>query len=382
MLIEGFKIRKKSVFFTGFPGFIGKRLIKALVSQSEQIKIYALVIESVKSKAEKEVKNDPVLKDEIQIIIGDITEPNLGLDSGLLIKLTNKITDIFHLAAIYHLEVPKKLAWDVNVKGTFNVLKFALKCKNLFSFTHFSSMVAPGRAKGQVKEDELNTDVSLHNNHYEITKHVSEYLVRKYSDRLPIIIIRPAIVIGDSESGVTDKFDGAYHIFELTKGGKDIGKYLPRINIKDSNLRIPIAPVDYLAKSVAYISDQEGCIGHTFHLGEFRLYVNDFFDIILGKKSNQSRLIIPNKLLNLIIHSPIYRYLMVNKFFRLVLRKGLQVPVEILDSMDSYDTAIFETKNNKRFLEPAGIKCPKFREYSEKIFKFQRENRKNRKLRR
>lgn len=353
-----------------------------MIKQNESTKIYALVINPIKNKAEKEIKNDDLLKDRVEIIIGDITKPNLGLESQLYDKLIKKITDIFHLAAIYHLEVPKKLAWDVNVKGTYNMIKFALKCKNLFAFTHFSSMVAPGRVDGIVKEDELKTGGSLHENHYEITKHVSEYLIRKYSDKLPLIIIRPAIVIGDSKTGVTDKFDGAYHIFELTKGGKELGKFMPRIYLKNSNLKIPIAPVDYLAKAVACISDQEACIGHTFHLGEFDLKANQFFDLILGKNPKQSKLIIPNKIFCFLIHSPIYRYLIVNKFVRFILRKGLQVPVEILQSMDSYETATFETENNKRFLLPAGIKCPKFKEYSERIFKFQKKNRKNGKLRR
>jgi thioester reductase-like protein len=353
-----------------------------LIKQNKSTKIYALVIKSIKDKAEKEIKNDPLLKDRVEIIIGDITKSNLGLESQIFDKLLEKITDIFHLAAIYHLEVPKDLAWNVNVKGTHNMIKFALKCKNLFAFTHFSSMVAAGRVDGIVKEDELKTGVSLHENHYEITKHVSEYLIRKYSDKLPLIIIRPAIVIGDSKTGETDKFDGAYHIFELTKGGKDIGKFMPRFHIKNSNLKIPIAPVDYIAKSVAYISNQEACIGHAFHLGDFDLKANQFFDVILGKNQEQSKILIPNKILSFFIQSPIYRHLIVNKFVRFILRKGLQVPVEILQSMDSYETATFETENNKRFLLPAGIKCPIFKEYSDKIFKFQKENRKTRKLRR
>ncbi|MFX1449239.1 MAG: SDR family oxidoreductase, partial [Promethearchaeota archaeon] len=323
-------IRNKIVLFTGFPGFIGRRLLKELIKQNKNIEIYALIIKSVKEKADKTINEDSLLKDKVKLIIGDISKPKLGLISKIYTDLTKKITDIFHLAAIYHLEVPKKLAWDVNVIGTYNMIKFALKCSNLFCFIHFSSIVAPGRKQGKIMEDELDSSVSLHENHYEITKHVSEYLVRKYDNRIPLIIIRPAIVIGESTTGITEKFDGIYPIFELGKGGKNLGRFIPRIQIKNSKLKVPLVPVDYIAKTVAYISDQEACIGHTFHLGSFDMHINHFIDIIFAKTYKNTTIYIPNNLLDLIMHSPLYRYLIRHKIIKFLSRKGFQLPVEIL----------------------------------------------------
>lgn len=375
-------IRNRTVLFTGFPGFIGKWLIKELIKQGDSIKIYALVVHSVADKANREIENDSRLSDKVETIIGDISKPKLGFNPQIYNKLTNEVTDIFHLAAIYHLEVPKELAWSVNVIGTFNMIQFALKCPNLFCFVHFSSMVAAGRKRGKIPEDELDTNVSMHENHYEITKFASEYLIRKYSNRIPLIIIRPAAVIGDSETGVTEKFDGYYHLFEMGKGGRNLGALLPRIHVKDSTLKVPIVPVDYIARATAHVSNQEACIGHGFHLGNFNLPINQFFDIILGKKSTDPVFYIPNQLITMVFHSRFYRFLIKNKLVTLLLRKGFQIPVEILQTVDYYDKAEFSTENSKKYLEPAGISCPKFRKYAEKLFEFQKKNRKKRRFRR
>ena len=52
-------------------------------------------------------------------------------------------------------------------------------------------------------------------NHYESTKFGAEVLVRASMDEVPTTIYRPAIVVGDSETGVTAKFDGPYYLLRL-----------------------------------------------------------------------------------------------------------------------------------------------------------------------
>ena len=49
-------------------------------------------------------------------------------------------------------------------------------------------------------------------NHYESTKFQAEVWVRELLDRVPTTILRPAIVVGDSRTGETEKFDGPYYV--------------------------------------------------------------------------------------------------------------------------------------------------------------------------
>ena len=48
-------------------------------------------------------------------------------------------------------------------------------------------------------------------NHYESTKFQAEVWVRELMDAVPTTILRPAIVVGDSRTGETEKFDGPYY---------------------------------------------------------------------------------------------------------------------------------------------------------------------------
>ena len=60
------------------------------------------------------------------------------------------VTDIFHLAAINYLGVPREMAWRVNVDGTRNVLELARDCRQAASgFDHFSTCYVVGRPRGR-----------------------------------------------------------------------------------------------------------------------------------------------------------------------------------------------------------------------------------------
>ena len=128
----------RSIFLTGFPGFIGTRIVKKLIETNDNVKINALVLKSVQSKAREIVKQHN-LEGKVELLVGDVSKPNLNLNPEVYTKIANETTEIFHLAAIYDLEVPKKLAWNVNVIGTHNMLKLGLKCPNLFVFVFLLS---------------------------------------------------------------------------------------------------------------------------------------------------------------------------------------------------------------------------------------------------
>ncbi len=357
-------MRKKIIFFTGFPGFIGTNIIRKLISNSPEIKIYALVHNSVKGKASKIIEEDANLKDKITILIGDITHVNFGLNTETISRLKEEITDIFHLAAIYDLEVPKHLAWNVNVRGTKYMINFALNCKNLQMFIYFSSIVAAGIVNGDVYEDNLDINCSFHFNYYEQTKFASEVLIRRYLDKLPIIIIRPGTVIGDSETGITEKFDGFYYSFKFIK----LLKKFP-IKIPGTEFYIPIVPVDFVVHASCHLLDRRDCVGKCFHLGEFDLTINDFLSYISRRSIYETKLIIPRKLVEFFLKLPFFRYIFQIKLIKTLMKKGIAFPAELMEAMDSYSFCRYRTDNSELLIK-GGIKMPKFGHYVECILKY------------
>jgi len=100
-------IQHKKVLITGADGFIGSYLTKALIDKNYSVSVL------VKNNNLRRLK---FIKDKIEILIGDINDPNLKLD---------KYDIIYHLAALTDLkkcsENPK-LAFNENVLGTINLL--------------------------------------------------------------------------------------------------------------------------------------------------------------------------------------------------------------------------------------------------------------------
>ena len=118
---------------------------------------------------------------------------------------------VFHLAAIYDLAVPLEIAQRVNVDGTGNVLDFCARAEGLERLAYVSPAYVAGMRTGVVYEHELVMGQAF-KNHYESTKFQAEVWVRELLDRVPTTILRPAIVVGDSRTGETEKFDGPYYI--------------------------------------------------------------------------------------------------------------------------------------------------------------------------
>src|SRR3954466_5573869 len=107
-------------FFTGFPGFIGTRLVRRLLSHDPELRVAAIVEEKMGDRA-REVAENLGAGDRIEILQGDIRERDLGLPAPVLDRLKQETSGAYHLAAIYNLAVPFKIAQRVNVDGTGNV---------------------------------------------------------------------------------------------------------------------------------------------------------------------------------------------------------------------------------------------------------------------
>ena len=152
--------------------------------------------------------------DRIDVLEGDIAERRLGLADADWERLTAEVTSAFHLAAIYNLAVPLELAQRVNVDGTGNVLELCAACERLERLNYVSTAYVAGVRKGVVYEHELALGQAF-KNHYESTKFQAEVWVRDAMDEVPTTIYRPAIVVGDSRTGETQKFDGPYYMLRV-----------------------------------------------------------------------------------------------------------------------------------------------------------------------
>ena len=108
----------------------------------------------------------------------------------------------------------RDVAVRVNVDGTRNVLEALERSPLLTRLHYFSTCYVSGRHPGPFGEDDLEVGAPF-NNYYEETKNLAETEVRRHmSAGMPATIYRPSIVVGDSRTGETQKFDGPYFVMQ------------------------------------------------------------------------------------------------------------------------------------------------------------------------
>jgi thioester reductase-like protein len=197
-------LAQETTFLTGFPGVIASGLLARLAKDGGR---FLLLVQPVfAERARQELKNlaeqtgRPVA--DFVILQGDITEPDLGMSQADLGIARSESTVLFHLAAIYDLAVQRDLAMRVNVEGTGNVNEFARSLPCLAHYHYVSTCYVAGKRTGVIRENELRHEAGFRN-YYEETKYLAEMEVEKLKSELPITIHRPAVVCGDSHTGVT-----------------------------------------------------------------------------------------------------------------------------------------------------------------------------------
>jgi thioester reductase-like protein len=252
---------KSAVFFTGFPGFIGRRLVAKLLDERPDQRILALVEPRFAEQARAVAAE--LDGDQIEILPGDIGDRRLGLDEETYQRLTKEVTSAHHLAAIYDLAVPLETAQRVNVEGTGNVLDLCARCEKFERLNYVSTAYVAGDRHGVVYEHELILGQDF-KNHYESTKFQAEVWVREAMHRIPTTIYRPAIVVGDSRTGETQKFDGPYYMLRtIARATQD---RTPIVQFGRSEASFNCVPVDFIVDAIGALAGDPAAVGETVHL--------------------------------------------------------------------------------------------------------------------
>jgi NAD(P)-dependent dehydrogenase (short-subunit alcohol dehydrogenase family)/thioester reductase-like protein len=195
-------------------------------------------------------------------MVGDLTQPRLGVSDSDLARLKGCVDHLFHLAAIYDFNAGAEIQEKVNIQGTRNVVAFAEAIEaGCFHLT--SSIAAAGLYEGVFREDMFEEAEALDNPYYR-TKHESEGIVRRECSR-PWRVYRPGIVVGDSRTGEMDKIDGPYYFFKLIQKVRNLlPPWMPMIGLEGG--RLNLAPVNFIVDAMDHIAHQPDLDGQCFHL--------------------------------------------------------------------------------------------------------------------
>ena len=213
-----------TILFTGFPGFIGMRLLPRILAERPGESVACLVQEKFEPVARRAVAEleaaHPGARGRLALVRGDITQPQLGLEPARAAELRRTLREAWHLAAVYDLAVPSELARRVNVDGTRHVLQLLAGASRFERLQYASTAYVSGTARGVFRETDLDVGQGF-KNHYEETKFEAEVEVLKA--KLPATIYRPGVVVGDSKTGETAKLRCQRTVIESITVGKRSG---------------------------------------------------------------------------------------------------------------------------------------------------------------
>ena len=248
-------------FVTGASGFIGRRLVETLLRR-ENSTVYYLILERELPMVEQLRQRWGNAADRAIPIVGDLTQPRLGVSDADIVRLKGSIHHLFHLAAIYDLKASAEIQEKVNIEGTRHVVAFA-EAVEAGCFHLTSSIAAAGLYEGVFREDMFEEAEELDHPYYR-TKHEAEGVVRRECSR-PWRVYRPGIVVGDSRTGEMDKIDGPYYFFKLIqKLRKLLPPWMPMIGLEGG--RLNLVPVDFIVAAMDHIAHLDGLDGQCFHL--------------------------------------------------------------------------------------------------------------------
>lgn len=330
-------------------------MIPRLLELQPETVFHCLVQEKFLNLAQESVAtmatDHPGTIGRIELVVGDITSPGLGLGESEARSLRGKLSGCYHLAAVYDLVVAREVGMRINVEGTRNVIDFLAEAPKLKRVDYVSTAYVSGTAVGLYKETDLDVGQRF-KNYYEETKFLAEVAITESG--LPAAIYRPGIVVADSKTGVTAKFDGPYFALNAIRNLPSPGVFM---KVGTGNNLVNLVPVDFVLEAIARLSTWNGAVGKTYHLTDpspcTAFEIEELFSRALGKSFVY--LPVPLPIAKLLFAPP-------------PVQKLFGMPAQTLDYFDHpcrYDAAI-ATEDLARF----GVACPQFTDYVQTLVAF------------
>jgi len=241
-----------AVLLTGATGFVGREILSRFLERDNR-HVYALV----RADDDDHAAGRLPAHERLTAVAGDIERPGLGLADGARDRVRDEVTNVVHCAASVSFDLPLEESRTVNVEGTRNVLELARSCTLLERFSYVSTAYVAGEPGGIFREDDLAVGQRFRNP-YELSKFEAEVALRREGAGLPLQILRPSIVVGDSTTGRTTSFNVLYGPLKALARGR-----IPAIPARRDS-PVDIVPVDYVADRVHELAT--GGPNGTFHL--------------------------------------------------------------------------------------------------------------------
>ncbi|AWW35703.1 type I polyketide synthase [Streptomyces cadmiisoli] len=256
------------IFLTGATGFLGAFLLRDL-SRATRGRLHCLVRARDEADGLRRLREnleyyrlwDDVDPARLNIVVGDLAEPRLGLGEEEFDNLARTVDVVYHGGAKVHWLHPFSSLKAANVRGTAEVLRLAARHRTVpVHYLSTTGVFAGERAGGNpLKVDDPTGPAEALPSGYLRSKWVAEQIIGIARDRgLPVSVYRVDVVSGDQVNGACQTRDFVW----LSLRGLIQAGAVPTGLIAE----VPLTPVDYVSSAVVALSRSAETASGTFHL--------------------------------------------------------------------------------------------------------------------
>jgi len=342
------------VLLTGFPSFPARKMLEALLRSGPRTFVHAVVRSKFADEAEEarmELTFDE--RRRVNLLEGDAASMDLGLSGKEYKELAGEIDRIHHVAHVSYLGAERKVAEAVNVGGAREIVELAECSPNLKALVFHSTALVSGNRTGLVREDDLDLSRGFKNPIEETRAH-AEAFVQRRAKKLPIVVLRPTTVVGDSKTGEVDRFDGPYLLVLLMlTSPPDLALPLPG----RGDALLHLVPIDYVVRAARAIGLDRRAVGRTFHIADpAPLPARRVFELVARAGGRPApRGFIPANLTKAILKTP-------------GLDRIAQSPRAFLEALAT--PVQYSTANTTELLVDTDVRCPPFESYVDTVVEY------------
>lgn len=258
-------------FLTGATGFLGTYLLHDLLRYTRG-DVYCLVRSTSITRGLARLKSS--LKryrlwnendaDRIIPVVGDLSQPRLGMREFIFNRLAKKLDAIYHCGSWVNVLYPYSALEAPNVGGTQEVLRLASQSR--VKPVHYISTVdvfAADRNRHirtiqETGENSLMGPIRSLFSGYAKSKYVAETLIQEAHSRgIPVMTYRPSNIMGDRTNGICspDSF-----VTKMIQGCLQVGI------APDIDAALNLVPVDYVSRAIIHLSQTQFPNGQAFNI--------------------------------------------------------------------------------------------------------------------
>ena len=342
------------VLVTGVPSLIAREVVLKWLEKGATV-VCVVSATTMEDAAAWATSLPTKRRAKLTLLEGEVTHIDLGLSGAELNEWTPRITRIIHAAQVTFWGGRRDEAESLNLGGAREIIEIARLCGRLKLLVALSSALVSGDRTGVVRESELRGGQRFRNP-VEETLARAETLFHNASKTLPVAIVRPSMIVGHSQTGEVDSFEGPY-LFILLMLVAPPEFAVPLLGRGDVPLHM--VPVDFVARALVAIALDADSPGRTFHIVDpAPMPARRAFELVArvgGMRDPRGS--IPANLAKALLRTP-------------GLDRFVKSPRAFVDALVT--SVWYDARNAEDVLQRYELQCPPLESYVEKLVQFAR----------